>query len=70
MKHTLKNIVVNKMNGGHCHTYKLKLTYDYTTVIFKTATEVETKLVRVKFEANCNEEQTYDVDTNLQKITM
>ena len=45
---------------GHCHTYKLKLTYDYTTVIFKTATEVETKLVSVKFEANCNEEQTYE----------
>ena len=45
---------------GYSNKYKLTLTYDYTTVIFKTATEVETKLVRVKFEANCSEEETYE----------
>tara|TARA_B100000963_G_C22634775_1_gene676965 strand:+ start:4792 stop:5364 length:573 start_codon:yes stop_codon:yes gene_type:complete len=45
---------------GYSNSYKLKLTYDYTTVLFKTPTEVETKLVSVKFEAICNEEQTYE----------
>lgn len=45
---------------GYCNTYKLTLAYDYTTVKFKTATQVETDFVHVKFETDCNIEQTYE----------
>jgi len=45
---------------GYSNDYRITLTYEYTNLIFETATKVSMKPVIVKLKVISNEEQTYE----------
>ena len=45
---------------GYSNDYRITLTYEYTTLVFKTATDVIVTPVTVELKVISNEEQTYE----------